>query len=315
MLDDYLILRAILEDGSFTAAAKTLGVTQSYLSQCVRKMEERCHGSVLSRRSRPPALTEMGRVYFESRREIHRIEEKTRTYCEDFAHLAVGRLRIASNGERTNAVLMPAVAAFHRAYPGITLDFSLELHLEEIPAALTSGEADIGVLYEYLLTPELDAYPLFPERYLLAVPDAPAFRNFGSPFNEAGKYPLLSETDAGALRKLPLLQTYRHHERTETLGRALGFPVKEFDATVLQVGTRISFVASGICAAICQERILATYAARSACRYASLEGVLPVQTMVLAWHRTEYRSKASREFCRIALETIRESGDTARPVA
>lgn len=35
---------------------------------------------------------------------------------------------------------------------------------------LHPGRADVGVLFQRLMTPDLNAYPLVEERYLLAVP-------------------------------------------------------------------------------------------------------------------------------------------------
>ena len=53
-------------------------------------------------------------------------------FCSDHANLRTGKLRIASNGERTNAILIPGVSAFAKQYPGIYIELTLEHHLEEI---------------------------------------------------------------------------------------------------------------------------------------------------------------------------------------
>ena len=300
----YEILQAIAEEGNLSLAAERLGVTQPYLSQYLRRLEESYGVVILDRHKKPMILTPMGEVLLESRRQIARIEEATRNYCADLTQLRKGKVRVACNGERTAALLVPAVTAFNRAYPGIALDFSLELDLESIPEKLSNGKADVGVLYQYLLTPDLNAYPLFPERYLMTVPDQPGFENLGRPYNDAADYPLLKDVDPTPLKNLPLVQTYIHHERTPILSRAVGFELPEIDMALPRLGTRLAFVAAGLCWAVCQEHLIKPYSAKSQCRFVSLEGVLPVQTVVVAWNDQQYQSLASREFCRIVKETI-----------
>ena len=40
------------------------------------------------------------------------------------------------------------------------------------------------------------------------------------------------------------------------------------------------------------------------CRFASLEDVLPVQTVVIAWDEHVYQSLAARAFCSMAVDMI-----------
>lgn len=311
MYRDCDILQALADEGTFRAAANALGVTQPYLSQRIKKLEERCHGALVDRLAKPLALTPLGAYFLESRRRIAAIEAETAQYCADYAGLKAGRLRIASNSDRTSAMLVPLIAEFSQAHPQIDIDLSLELQLEDIPEVLAKGEADAGVLFESLRTPELNAYPLFRERYLFVVPDDERFRAFGAPFSAEGRYPKLGELAPETLeplRTLPFLQTWKHHERTAVLSRAVGFPLRELSFSVRRIGTQLAFAASGLCATVCQETLAAPYAAKSRCRFASLEDVLPVQTVVIAWRERGYQSLASKAFCRLALERLGRLG-------
>lgn len=164
------ILSAIEKEGNFRKAAAALGVTQPYLSQVVQRLEKECRGLIVDRHHKPFKLTELGQYYLDTRRRIQNIEEETEQFCSDHANLRTGKLRIASNGERTNAILIPGVSAFAKQYPGIYIELTLEHHLEEISNLLLSGMAEVGVLFQYLLKKGLNAYPLFKERYLLRYP-------------------------------------------------------------------------------------------------------------------------------------------------
>ncbi|KAG0733322.1 hypothetical protein G6F23_013461 [Rhizopus arrhizus] len=57
-------LRAILDAGSFTAAAERLGTTHSAMSRQLRQLEEHLQVRLLDRNSRRLSLTEAGRDYY-----------------------------------------------------------------------------------------------------------------------------------------------------------------------------------------------------------------------------------------------------------
>ena len=303
MLKATIILKTIIKEGSFQGAAKELNVTQPYLSQCIQRMERRCRTPVIDRGSKPVKLTDAGKVFLKMQSEIEALEEQSQTYFDDLAGLQTGRLVIASNGERTAAVLVPAVAEFHRLYPGITVDFSRDFRFEVVPAALIQGQADLGVMFESLLTKDLNAVVLAKERYLLAAPNVAD--RFGACFNKDGTYPLLSETDCSQLKPYRLIQTYGHPERLQKLNQHFPFEMKESPVGTYQLSTRLALTAAGVGVSICQEHLIAPLNVREQCRFASLEGILPVQNLVLAWNDRRYMSKAAKEFCRIVRDTFR----------
>ena len=299
------ILSAIEKEGNFRKAAAILGVTQPYLSQVVQRLEKECRGLIVDRHHKPFKLTELGQYYLDTRRRIQNIEEETEQFCSDHANLRTGKLRIASNGERTNAILIPGVSAFAKQYPGIYIELTLEHHLEEISNLLLSGMAEVGVLFQYLLKKGLNAYPLFKERYLFAVPDTQYFADVGERYNSEGCYPRFQDANFDKLSKLPLLQTVLHHERTALLSKVVGRNFRELNMDVRQLGTRLEFVASGICTAVCQETLVGPYEARNRCRFLSMEGVLPIQTVVIAWNDHVYQSHASKIFCNMVRDSLK----------
>lgn len=298
-------LQAIAETGSFRRAAEALGVTQPYVSQVLRRLEEDYGALFVDRKSHPRRLTPAGEFFLESQRRMARIERKTREFCADWSGSQGGTLRLACNGERINGMLIPVISAFRKNRPEVALDLTLEMDLADIPSALLKGEADVGVLFEGLLAPGLDAVRLGCERYLLAVADAPENAGFGVPWNAAGRYPRLSETDLTPLRRLPMLPTLDHAERTALISKAVGIELSEMNWTVRQLGTRMALAAEGQCMAVCQENLVGAWGSSRRCRFASLEDVLPVQTVVAAFSAEEYRSDAAKEFCRIAASVLR----------
>ena len=66
------VMRAIAEQGSFTAAANSLGYTQPAISQMVRRLEQRTGTALVERSGRTVRLTEAGRVFLERARLVVR---------------------------------------------------------------------------------------------------------------------------------------------------------------------------------------------------------------------------------------------------
>lgn len=298
------LLEALVEEGSFRRAAERLGVTQPHVSQSLRRLEEKYGAMIVDRHASPLRLTPLGEVVYDSLRRMALIEVETLKQCADFKELRTGRVRVACNAERSISMLMPVAAAFARAYPKVELDLTLDLLLEDVPDALASGRADVGVLFQRLMTPDLNAYPLVEERYLLAVPDAPEYANVGVPFNDEGIYPKAASVDLTPIAGLPFLCPNNHQERKELLSRALGIPVHAMLVMALKPGLRLPFVAEGLCWTVCQEHLIRQHEPHRRCRFASLEDVLPVQTVVIAWDEHVYQSLAARAFCSMAVDMI-----------
>ena len=259
---------------------------------------------IVDRHASPIRLTPLGEVVYDSLRRMALIEVETLQQCADFKELRTGRVRVACNAERSISMLMPVAAAFARAYPKVELDLTLDLLLEDVPDALASGRADVGVLFQRLMTPDLNAYPLVEERYLLAVPDVPEYANVGVPFNDEGIYPKAASVDLTPIAGLPFLCPNNHQERKELLSRALGIPVHAMPVMALKPGLRLPFVAEGLCWTVCQEHLIRQHEPHRRCRFASLEDVLPVQTVVIAWDEHVYQSLAARAFCSMAVDMI-----------
>lgn len=306
----WTLLEALATEGSFRRAAERLGVTQPHVSQSLRRLEEKFGGVLVDRHAAPLRLTPLGELVSRNLRRMADIEEETLRQCEDLKSLRAGRVRIACNSERSAGLLVPVIAAFSRKHPKVEIDLTLDLVLEDIPDAFASGRADVGLLFERLLTPELNAYPLMRERYLLAVPDLPPFASIGVPFNDEGRYPRATARDLSAIADLPFLCANNHPERAEILARAFGFPVSQLPVNVQKPGLRLALTAEGLCWTFCQEHLVSQHEAHRRCRFASLEDALPVQTVVIAWAEHAYQSLAARTFCKMALERLGKPGST-----
>lgn len=299
------ILKTLLSEGSFVSAAKRLAVTQSYLSQFVQKLEKGYGVKLIDRNSRPLQLTKLGEEILKNLEKIEIIQRKTQDICNDYLSLKVGEIRIASNSERTSAVLSPVIASFNRKFPNIRLNLEFDLHLDEVCEFLIQGKAHVGLTFESLLSSECNAYTLLSENYLLALPKTNETLLIGSFYSADGNHRKLQKQDADIVRKFPLINTYRHEERQKRLSEFLGTDLKTSNISALTVQNRLSFVAQGIGCAICQQKLVAIETAKDECVFLKLDDLFEPQNLVIAWPQNTYTSMATRLFCKEALNYYR----------
>src|SRR5918911_3420711 len=89
-------LIAVVEHGSFTRAARAVGITQPSLSGHIRALEDELGGAVLERLPRGVALTPAGRSLLpEARAAVRALERGWRTARSTLA-IEAGELEIAT---------------------------------------------------------------------------------------------------------------------------------------------------------------------------------------------------------------------------
>ena len=186
------VLCAVDAHGSFTAAARELGLTQSAISQHVSTLERHLEVTLVDRGSRPAALTEAGHTLARHGRSLlARLEDAEQELAEVVGRRA-GRLRLGSFPTALATFVPPALARFRDQRPGVRLTV-LDDHLQALLPRLYDGELDVALVYDDPALPqrpdaELERVVLFDDRFRLVLPERHALA--------AGQAPL----DLSALR-------------------------------------------------------------------------------------------------------------------
>jgi LysR family transcriptional regulator, glycine cleavage system transcriptional activator len=106
---------------NFRRAAQDLALTPSAISHQVRSLEEQFGVRLFARAGRSVRLTPAGETYFRSvSQALGILEESGRALLERLGQ-SKSELRVSSLPFFTHTVLIPALADFHRKYPGIAL--------------------------------------------------------------------------------------------------------------------------------------------------------------------------------------------------
>src|SRR6516165_5724317 len=88
---------AVAEEGSFTAAAGKLGISQAAVSQRIAALEKELRISLFDRRSGRNSLTQPGRTLYDYARRILDLHQEARSSLEGSAAMVAGDLSIAAS--------------------------------------------------------------------------------------------------------------------------------------------------------------------------------------------------------------------------
>ncbi|BDG74413.1 LysR family transcriptional regulator [Roseomonas fluvialis] len=110
---------------SFTGAAKALGLTPGSVSQNIRNLEEQLGVRLLTRTTRQVRLTTEGARYLARCAPALEALVEAETAVREERERLTGRLRVTSTTAFGRAQLLPVIAGFMQAHPGIEVELSL----------------------------------------------------------------------------------------------------------------------------------------------------------------------------------------------
>ncbi len=155
---------AVVERGSFTAAADALNVSTSFVSREIKRLEERLNARLLHRTTRKLQLTDMGRMYYARGREIHTLLDALESDMADLQELPKGLIRITAPGLYADRYVAPALAEFTDKYPDVSVGLDTSMQVVDIVAA----GFDLAVRMSALQDSSLIARKIAPRRIMVA---------------------------------------------------------------------------------------------------------------------------------------------------
>jgi DNA-binding transcriptional LysR family regulator len=177
------VLREVAKQGSFSAAASSLGYTQPAVSRQISVLEGETGVQLLRRMPQGVALTEAGRLLVERTEDVisrlDRIEDELRAHSE----LEGGRLRLSAFASAAAGLLPLALVRFRERHPAVELSVIVLDPIDSLPL-LRADELDIA-LCNYTDPNQslersaranmpswaaLDAVPLFEDPMYVALP-------------------------------------------------------------------------------------------------------------------------------------------------
>jgi len=155
--EDLRAFVAVVETGSFTAAADRLGIAKSATSRRMASLESRLGVQLLQRTTRRLNLTDTGRSFYErSSRILADLEEAEAAVHQEHGELR-GTLRIAMPLSFSLSHMCKPIAEFTQTYPKVTFD----LDLNDRRVDLVQEGMDLALRIGHLSDSSLIARQLF----------------------------------------------------------------------------------------------------------------------------------------------------------
>lgn len=152
-----------VELGSFSAAARLLGLSPAAVSKGVQRLEAELGIRLLHRSTRELSLTDAGRLYYGECRQALETLEAAGAAVAQRRERPAGRLRAGLPTTFSRHCVMPLVPEFLARYPDIRLELILDDHVVD---PVREG-VDVGIRGGFFLDSTLVARPLAPQLRLL----------------------------------------------------------------------------------------------------------------------------------------------------
>ena len=167
---------AVVESGSFTQAAKRVGISTAQVSRLIGQLEKRLATKLLYRTTRKVSVTEAGQVYYQHCRQVlDGLEEAERTLTQLHA-TPRGKLRITAPITYGESILAPLLNDFVLQYP----ELEVQLQLSNQKLDLIEESFDLAIRLGKLESSSMMAKRLADRKLFLCA--SPGYiQNYGMP--------------------------------------------------------------------------------------------------------------------------------------
>lgn len=208
----YQTFITVVELGSFSAAASKLHRSPSSISKKIGLLESRLNVQLFDRTTRSLAVTEAGRLYYQSCKDIVRHIEKAESEISELSDEASGTINLTWPNAISTSPVVKVLGEFSRAYPNIKLKVNVSNHHENL--------IDANIDFAFRLQPVVDSSLIAIELFKISpvICASPTFIKEHGAINtleELVEKPLVLLDNAQAIQKirktLPGLDPSKHH--------------------------------------------------------------------------------------------------------
>ena len=172
-LGDLAAFLAVARTGSFTRAAKQLGVSQPALSHALKELENRLGLRLLNRTTRRVSTTEAGERLLRSIAPHFDGIEAGLAALTELREKPAGTVRITTGDHQAETILLPAVAKLLPLYPDLNVEVSVNIGLIDIVAE----RFDAGVRLGETVVQDMVAVRIGPDMRMAVVGSSAYFAN------------------------------------------------------------------------------------------------------------------------------------------
>ena len=229
----------VIEEGSFSKAADTVGRTQPAVSIAIRRLEEEVGAPLFDRSQKTPTLTEAGEIIHDYAQRIVALRDQAREAVAELRTLKRGRVRVGAN-ESTSLYLLPQVIlAFRERHPEVKVEIYRQVS-ERLPREVLERNVDFAVLASEPVDRDLESFPVLRDELVLILhPEHPLAGRRSVTVEELGRESFLAHNVRTASRNKVIEVFAEHHTPLNiTLELATVETIKRF----VQLSVGLAFV-------------------------------------------------------------------------
>ncbi len=232
-------LAEVVDRGSFSAAAETLGISQPAVSQQIRALENDV-GAKLIERGRRVRLTDRGRVVDRYARRMLALSEDFRREMDDDGELT-GPLVIGSSTGLGEHLLPLLLGAFRAEHPAVRVSLRIESTANVIDHVL-ERELELGVVGAVRPHRGLVYEPFLRDRVILAVAPGHRFAGRTVLLADLVTEPLIVMQPGAGVRSVMDEELRKAGVRLRDLKIAMELGLQESAKAAVEAGYGVSFL-------------------------------------------------------------------------
>jgi len=121
-LSGMLVFARVVEEGSFSAAARKLGLSKASVSREISALEQRLSAQLLRRTTRRMSLTEVGEVFHERCQRVIEAAKEAESSVSELQEAPHGGIRLAVPMSFGHLQIAPRLPRFLQRYPNVRVD-------------------------------------------------------------------------------------------------------------------------------------------------------------------------------------------------
>lgn len=144
-LQQLITFSTVISEGSMTAAAEKLYLTQPAVSQQIRNLEEEMGVALLDRGSRHAKPTIQGQLLYDYAKRIIALTQQAQVAIQTMGEGVKGSLRIGTMNSLGLQLISPAISSFMKHNSKISVSLVYQ-EASEVFKSFTRGDLDVAIL-------------------------------------------------------------------------------------------------------------------------------------------------------------------------
>jgi len=162
-------LISLVEEGSFSLAAKKMHLSQPALTKNIRNAEDYLGAPLVNRSSMGISLTPEGKIIYDYARRMVKLREEAKEKIDALGVNTGGNIYIGASTIPATYILPRVLSALRSNHPDITT-YIKTADSEDVMNMVLAGEVEIGIIGKSPANKKLEAQELWKDRLVLAVP-------------------------------------------------------------------------------------------------------------------------------------------------